>query len=42
METFEQILEMDDDPETREFSHSLVWDYFTQAEDTFKTMEKAM
>ena len=35
--TFEQILEMDDDEE-REFSKSIVFDFFTQAESTFDKM----
>jgi len=37
--TFEQILEMDDDEEEREFSKSLVYDFFTQAETTFVKMD---
>lgn len=36
--TFEQILEMDDDEEEREFSKSIVYDFFTQAERTFSEM----
>lgn len=36
--TFEQILEMDDDEEEREFSKSIVYDFFTQAESTFDKM----
>ncbi|KAJ5899743.1 signal transduction histidine kinase [Penicillium taxi] len=39
--TFEQILEMDDDDE-REFSHSIVYGFFTQADETFKKMENAL
>jgi osomolarity two-component system phosphorelay intermediate protein YPD1 len=39
--TFEQILEMDDD-DTREFSRSIVYGYFDQAESTFRKMERAM
>ncbi|KAK9465726.1 histidine-phosphotransfer domain, HPT domain-containing protein [Lipomyces arxii] len=37
--TFDQLLEMDDDEEEREFSASLVYGYFEQAEDTFVQME---
>lgn len=33
-----QILEMDDDEEEREFSKSIVYDFFTQAEGTFTKM----
>lgn len=35
---FSQILEMDDDEEEREFSKSIVYDFFTQAEGTFTKM----
>ncbi|KAF2730496.1 hpt domain-containing protein [Polyplosphaeria fusca] len=37
--TFEQILEMDDDEEERDFSKSIVYDFFTQAESTFGKMD---
>jgi osomolarity two-component system phosphorelay intermediate protein YPD1 len=37
--TFEQILEMDDDEVEREFSRSIVFDFFDQAETTFKKMD---
>jgi len=37
--TFEQILEMDDDEEEREFSRSIVFDFFDQAEGTFEKMD---
>ena len=37
--TFEQILEMDDDEEEREFSRSIVYDFFQQAETTFQKMD---
>jgi hypothetical protein len=37
--TFEQILEMDDDEDEREFSKSIVYDFFTQAESTFEKMD---
>ena len=39
--TFEQLLEMDDDQD-RDFSKSIVWNYFEQAEATFREMEEAM
>lgn len=37
--TFEQILEMDDDEDEREFSRSIVYGFFEQAEATFRKME---
>ncbi|QDS73927.1 hypothetical protein FKW77_007738 [Venturia effusa] len=37
--TFEQILEMDDDEQEREFSRSIVFDFFDQAESTFVKMD---
>jgi len=40
MDTFSQILEMDDD-ETHEFSMSIVENYMEQAEVTFKSMDDA-
>ncbi|EMF17137.1 phosphotransmitter protein Ypd1, partial [Sphaerulina musiva SO2202] len=40
--TFEQILEMDDDEEEREFSKSIVYDFFDQAGQTFKNMYKSL
>jgi len=40
--TFLQILEMDDDPDEREFSKSIVFDFFDQAESTFGKMEAAV
>ncbi|KAG5208252.1 Phosphotransmitter protein Ypd1 [Trichophyton interdigitale] len=39
--TFEQILEMDDD-EDRDFSRSIVYGFFEQAEATFTQMESAI
>jgi len=39
--TFEQILEMDDDEE-RDFSKSIVFDFFTQAESTFDKMNSCL
>jgi len=40
--TFEQILEMDDDEEEREFSKSIVYDFFGQADSTFAKMDKSL
>lgn len=37
--SLKQILEMDDDEEEREFSKSIVYDFFTQAESTFQKMD---
>lgn len=37
--TFEQILEMDDDEDEREFSKSIVYDFFQQADTTFQKMD---
>jgi osomolarity two-component system phosphorelay intermediate protein YPD1 len=41
MNTFMQILEMDDPPD-HEFSSSIVFDFFDQAEDTFSQMDTAL
>lgn len=40
--TFEQILEMDDDEDDREFSRSIVFGFFEQAENTFKSMDASL
>jgi len=40
--TFEQILEMDDDEDDRDFSKSIVFSFFEQAEQTFKKMDDAL
>jgi len=40
--TFDQILEMDDDEADREFSRSIVFGFFEQADETFKKMDKAL
>lgn len=40
--TFEQILEMDDDEEERDFSKSIVYDFFSQAESTFEKMDTSL
>lgn len=37
--TFEQILEMDDDEDERDFSKSIVYDFFSQADSTFEKMD---
>jgi len=37
--TFEQILEMDDDEDERDFSKQLVYDFFQQADTTFEKMD---
>jgi hypothetical protein len=42
METFQQILELDDDEDDREFSKGMVWAYFSQAEETFKDLDAAL
>ena len=41
MDIFSQLLEMDDEDD-REFSKSIVWNYFDQAETTFKEMDTAL
>ncbi|PWZ01980.1 histidine-phosphotransfer domain, HPT domain-containing protein [Testicularia cyperi] len=41
MDIFSQLLEMDDE-EDREFSKSIVWNYFDQAESTFLKMDTAL
>ncbi|KAL9065638.1 MAG: hypothetical protein Q9161_008082 [Pseudevernia consocians] len=40
--TFEQILEMDDDEDEREFSRSIVYGFFEQAEATFEKMDTSL
>ncbi|KAI0406279.1 hpt domain-containing protein [Xylaria palmicola] len=40
--TFGQILEMDDSEEDREFSRSIVFGFFEQAEETFGKMDVAL
>lgn len=40
--TLEQILEMDDDEDERDFSRSIVFGFFEQAEVTFGKMDKAL
>jgi hypothetical protein len=41
METFEQILELDEDGD-REFSSEMVWQYFDQAEQAFHDMDEKL
>jgi osomolarity two-component system phosphorelay intermediate protein YPD1 len=40
--TFEQILEMDEDEVDREFSKSIVFDFFGQADSTFVKMDTSL
>lgn len=40
--TFSQILEMDDSEDDREFSKSIVFGFFEQAEETFDNMDTAL
>ncbi|KAI1646476.1 histidine-phosphotransfer domain, HPT domain-containing protein [Daldinia loculata] len=40
--TFSQILEMDDSEDDREFSKSIVFGFFEQAEETFEKMDMAL
>ncbi|KAI0472447.1 histidine-phosphotransfer domain, HPT domain-containing protein [Xylaria cf. heliscus] len=39
---FSQILEMDDSEDDRDFSKSIVWGFFEQAEETFEKMDSAL
>lgn len=41
MDTFCQLLEMDDEDD-REFSKEIVWNFFEQANTTFKEMDDAL
>lgn len=41
MNTFEQLLDMDDEDD-HEFSYSIVNNYFEQAETTFNDMDEAL
>jgi len=40
--TFEQILEMDDDPDDRDFSRGIVVGFIEQADQTFEGMDQAL
>jgi HPt (histidine-containing phosphotransfer) domain-containing protein len=42
METFGQILELDEDEDERDFSRPMVKDYFAQAVKTFEDMDHAI
>ena len=42
MDNFEQVLDMDDDEESREFSRNIVFGFFDQAVDTFADMDMDM
>jgi len=42
IDTFQQILEMDDDEDDRDFSKSIVYDFFDQATQTFDKMDAAL
>lgn len=42
MNTFSQILEMDDSEDDRDFSQNIVFDFFEQAQDTFSKMDAAL
>lgn len=41
MNTFDQLLEMDDEDD-HEFSQGIVVNYFDQANETFKDMDRAL
>lgn len=41
MQIFQQILDLDDEG-THEFSKEMVWAFFSQAEDTFESMQTAL
>ena len=42
MDNFAQVLDMDDDEDSREFSRSIVFGFFSQAVDTFADMDMDM
>ncbi|KAF8967072.1 signal transduction histidine kinase, partial [Flammula alnicola] len=42
MDTFTQILELDEDEDDHDFSKPMVWEYFEQAEKTFLDMDHAV
>lgn len=42
MSTFEQILDMDDEEEDKEFSRGIVLGFLDQAEQTFDKMDESM
>lgn len=41
METFNQILDLDEDG-NQEFSRGMAWAYFSQAEETFESLDDAL
>ena len=41
MDTFQQLLDLDED-ETHDFSSGMAWQYFSQAQVTFKEMDEAL
>jgi len=41
MDTFYQILDLDDDDETHDFSRGMAWAYFSQVDTTFQEMDDA-
>jgi osomolarity two-component system phosphorelay intermediate protein YPD1 len=41
-DTFDQVLEMDDDDTVREFSREIVFDFFSQAKTTFEQIDEAL
>lgn len=42
MSTFEQILDMDDDEDDKEFSKGIVYGFLEQAEQTFDKMDASL
>jgi osomolarity two-component system, phosphorelay intermediate protein YPD1 len=42
MSTFEQILDMDDEEDDKEFSKSIVYGFLDQAEQTFEKMDASL
>lgn len=42
MSTFEQILDMDDDEDDKEFSRGIVYGFLEQAETTFDKMDASL
>lgn len=42
MSTFEQILDMDDEEDDREFSKGIVYGFLEQAEQTFDKMDASL
>lgn len=42
LDTFSQILEMDDSEEDRDFSRGIVYGYFEQAENTLESMQTGL